>query len=34
MGFFNPERFQVYPGMEEVNLFAGKGIQVMAVYNY
>jgi hypothetical protein len=34
MGFWNPDRFQVYPGMNEKNLFAGKGIQVMAVYNY
>lgn len=34
MGFWNPERFQVYPGMEEVNLFAGKGIQLMAVFNH
>jgi hypothetical protein len=34
MGFLNPDRFQVYPGMDEVNLFAGKGIQVMAVYNF
>jgi hypothetical protein len=34
MGFWNPDRFQVYPGMEEANLFAGKGIQVMAVLNH
>lgn len=34
MGFWNPDRFQVYPGMDEVNLFAGKGVQVMAVYNF
>ena len=34
MGFWNPDRFQVYPGMNKTNLFAGKGIQVMAVYNY
>ncbi len=34
MGFWNPDRFQVYPGMEEANLFAGKGIQVMAVFNH
>jgi hypothetical protein len=34
MGFWNPERFQVYPGMEEANLFAGKGIQLMAVFNH
>ena len=34
MGFWNPDRFQVYPGMEEANLFAGKGLQVMAVFNH
>ncbi|UCG27849.1 MAG: hypothetical protein JSV24_00390 [Bacteroidales bacterium] len=34
MGFWNPERFRVYPGMEEANLFAGKGLQVMAVFNH
>lgn len=34
MGFWNPNRFQVYPGLEETNLFAGKGIQFMAVYNH
>jgi hypothetical protein len=34
MGFWNPELFQIYPGMDEVNLFAGKGIQVMSVYNF
>lgn len=34
MGFWNPDRFQVYPGLEEANLFAGKGIQFMAVFNH
>ena len=34
MGFWNPDRFQVFPGSQEVNLFAGKGIQVMAVFNH
>jgi len=34
MGFWNPDRFQVYPGMEEVNLYAGKGVQLMVVFNY
>lgn len=34
MGFWNPDRFQVYPGMEEANLFAGKGVQIMAVFNH
>ena len=34
MGFWNPDRFQVFPGIREVNLFAGKGIQLMAVFNH
>jgi hypothetical protein len=34
MGFWNPDRFQVYPGLKEVNLFAGKGLQIMAVFNH
>jgi hypothetical protein len=34
MGFWNPDRFQVFPGSQEVNLFAGKGIQMMAVFNH
>ena len=34
MGFWNPDRFAVYPGADEVNLFAGKGIQLMAVFNH
>ncbi len=34
MGFWNPDRFQVYPAMEEANLFAGKGIQIMAIFNH
>jgi hypothetical protein len=34
MGFWNPERFQVYPTRGEDNQFAGKGFQIMVVYNY
>lgn len=34
MAFWNPERFQVYPTRGEDNQFAGKGFQIMVVYNY
>ncbi|NOR13851.1 MAG: hypothetical protein GQ545_11425, partial [Candidatus Aminicenantes bacterium] len=34
MGFWNPERFQVYHTRREDNQFAGKGFQIMVVYNY
>ncbi|MGB3863752.1 MAG: hypothetical protein WA915_16865 [Candidatus Aminicenantaceae bacterium] len=34
MGFWNPERFQVYATSGEDNQFAGKGFQIMVVYNY
>lgn len=34
MGFWNPERFQVYPTGSEDNQFTGKGFQIMVVYNY
>lgn len=34
MGFWNPERFQVYATRGEDNQFAGKGFQIMVVYNY
>ncbi len=34
MGFWNPERFQVYTTRSEDNQFAGKGFQIMVVYNY
>lgn len=34
MGFWNPERFQVYSTRGEDNQFAGKGFQIMVVYNY
>lgn len=34
VGFWNSERFQVYPTRGEDNQFAGKGFQIMVVYNY
>lgn len=34
IGFWNPEQFQIYQGQEETNTFAGKGIQLMVVYNH
>jgi hypothetical protein len=34
MGFWNPDQFQIYPNMQGNNLFAGKGFQVMVVFNY
>ena len=34
IGFWNPEQFQIYPNMEGNELFAGKGFQLMVVYNY
>jgi hypothetical protein len=34
MGFWNPKQFQIYPNMEGNSLFAGKGFQLMVVFNY
>ncbi|MFC2156905.1 hypothetical protein ACFLT9_03635 [Acidobacteriota bacterium] len=34
IGFWNPERFQIYQNQPENNLFAGKGIQIMVIFNY
>lgn len=34
MGFWNPERFQVYPTRSDNRQFTGKGFQIMVVYNY
>jgi hypothetical protein len=34
LAFWNPERFSLYGNDGERNLFAGKGIQVMAVVNF
>lgn len=33
MGFRNPDSFQIY-GMDEMNLFTGKGFQLMIVFNH
>jgi len=34
IGFWNPEHFQIYQNLPENNLFAGKGIQIMVIFNY
>jgi len=34
MGFWNPDEQGLYQGISEINLFAGKGIQIMFVYNH
>jgi len=34
IGFWNPKRFQIYQAQPGNNLFAGKGIQIMVVFNY
>ena len=34
MGFWNPERFQIYQTQTGNNLFAGRGFQIMAVLNF
>ena len=34
MGFWNPERFQIYQARSENNLFGGKGFQLMVVVNH
>ena len=34
MGFWNPEIFGIYQNLEGTNLFAGKGMQLMFVYNH
>jgi hypothetical protein len=34
IGFWNPDVFQVYPTRSGENLFAGKGIQIMVIFNY
>ena len=34
IGFWNPEKFQIYQNQGDGNLFAGKGMQVMVVLNY
>jgi hypothetical protein len=34
IGFWNPEQFQIYQNLDEPNVFAGKGVQLMFVYNH
>ena len=34
MGFWNPDRFQIYQNRQENSLFAGKGLQLMIVFNH
>ncbi len=34
IGFWNPKRFQIYQNVTENNMFAGKGIQVMVIFNH
>ena len=34
MGFWNPQRFDLFTGLEGANLYAGRGLQFMAVFNH
>jgi hypothetical protein len=34
IGFWNPDQFQIYMNQTDTNLFAGKGFQVMLVFNH
>lgn len=34
MGYWNPIQFQIYPNQLAQNAFAGKGLQLMVVFNY
>jgi hypothetical protein len=34
MGFWNPSLFDLYQGLEGTNLYAGRGLQFMAVFNH
>jgi hypothetical protein len=34
MGFWNPDRFQIYQNGQGNSLFAGKGLQLMIVFNH
>jgi hypothetical protein len=34
IGFWNPERFQIYQNLPENTLYAGKGFQILVVFNY
>jgi len=34
MGFWNPQSFNIYQGLEGANLYAGRGLQFMVVFNH
>jgi len=34
IGFWNPAQYRIYAGQRHSNLFAGKGFQIMAVFNH
>jgi hypothetical protein len=34
IGFWNPDKFQIYENMKENNIFAGRGLQIMVVFNH
>ncbi len=34
MGFWNPNKFQIYQNQEETSMFAGTGLQIMVVFNH
>jgi hypothetical protein len=34
IGFWNPKLFQIYQNLTENNIFAGKGIQIMVIFNH
>ena len=34
MGYWNPEKFLIYRNLDNYDLFTGKGIQLMAVFNH
>jgi hypothetical protein len=34
MGFWNPDQYQLFPGVTQNNLYSGKGVQVLVVFNH
>ena len=34
IGFWNPDRYQIFPGRPGASLFAGKGVQITIVFNH
>jgi len=34
MGFWNPETYQLFPGASQNNVYAGKGVQLLLVFNH